>query len=184
MIVYIPIGNASCSISHKLIKKNLRKNAYPFDWLCCPLKGLYNLIKNDFNNFLDNIIICKKEHGRYLDDSGIIKFSKDYIYPIICKEYKLLFLHDFKNLSDIEFETVKNKYNRRIKRLIDLLKSNNQIILVHDDKPLIRQSRLIYRKNKINYKELYDSESYLDKIIDLIKKKFSKDIKIISINVL
>lgn len=182
MIVYIPIGNASCSISHKLIKKNLRKNAYPFDWLCCPQKGLYNLIKNDFNNFLEDIIICKKEHGRYLDDSGVIKFNKDYIYPIISKEYKLLFLHDFKNLSETEFKTVKSKYSRRIKRLLDLLKSKDEVIFVHDSKPLIRQNRLIYRKNNIKYKELYDTENYLDKIINLIKDKFSKDIKIISIN--
>jgi hypothetical protein len=180
MVVYIPIGNASCSISHKLIKKNLRKNAYPFDWLCCPLSGIYKLIKNDFNNFLEDLIICKKEVGRYLDDEGNVNFNKEYIYPIICKKYKFLFLHDFKNLSDLEFKNTREKYKRRIERLINIFKSDDDIILVHDNIHLIRQNKLIYRRNNLRYLKTYDCKNYLEEIKNIVLLKYSKKIKIIS----
>ncbi len=57
-IVYIPIGT-NCLVAN-FLKKNLRKNAFPFDWNCTSISSICDIISNDFDGFLDEIFIGEK----------------------------------------------------------------------------------------------------------------------------
>lgn len=182
-IEYVPLGFASCSISHFLRKKKIRTIAYPFDWLCIPLISFFDLINNDFNNFMDELLFLEKTFGRYFlnDNINKVAISKKQIYPVFCKKYKLLFLHDFLSKDNNHINLIKVKYKRRINRLRELFKSNKEIIFVIS-KTYNKDIENYYKKLNYNFKNLFKVNNELKiKIIDKIYEKYNKKVKIINI---
>ena len=99
MNIYIPIGS-NCYTSSYLRKHKMRHIAYPFDWNCASLEMVYNVLINDFEDFLNDIFIGTKINRLYLgdgDDNLIVSHEK--IFPIICKKYNILFPHDFNKID-------------------------------------------------------------------------------------
>jgi hypothetical protein len=128
MTKYIPIG-FDCSVCSKLKNLNLRDASYPFDYNILNYDSIYNLINN---NFID---LFNKEYLVYGNKSYFHKYDNDetnfkHLIPVFNKKYDILFVHDFiENGNDnIVFE----KYDRRIKRLINNLLNEN-IILVYEN---------------------------------------------------
>ena len=113
--IFIPIGS-NCEISHYLKRNKLRNYAYPFDWNCSSLEMTYNILNNNFNNFLDDIYIGEPINRLYFDDNddNNLIISKEKIYPVICKKYKILFPHDYNLIDKNNIINIKKKYERRI----------------------------------------------------------------------
>lgn len=88
---FIPIGS-NCEISWYLKKINKRIEAYPFDWNCCSLQMLYNVLLNNFSDFLTDIFIGTKVNRMYFDETGEnLIVSNEEIYPVMCKKYNIIF---------------------------------------------------------------------------------------------
>lgn len=128
-IEYVPIG-INCDVTHALVYRKLRNNAYPFDWQITPMKSFYTACLNDFKGLLEDIWIGDKIKRLYIADNiQNPDIMDDYIYPVICKKYKILFPHYFKDIDKKSINLVKEKMQKRIKSFRTTL--NNKIIKKH-----------------------------------------------------
>jgi len=99
-MIIIPIG-VDCGAAVFLRKYNLRNLAFPFDWVIS-YNGVSKCIEDEFKHFTDPLI-------------NTINI------------YDICFHHDFKN--DLFVEEERAKYNKRCKRLIDILESSSEEII-------------------------------------------------------
>ena len=184
MNIYIPIGS-NCYTSHYLRKHNMRHIAYPFDWNCASLEMVYNVLSNNFKDFLNDIFIGTKINRLYFgDEDDNLIVSNETIFPIICKKYNILFPHDFNKIDTVYINKVKNKYKRRIDKFINLITSDKSIYLIYSNKhfSLNEWQKSVYYEYdpKILEKYTYNNELYLNNIKEHFKN--NKNINIISLN--
>lgn len=126
---YISIGTA-CFPTFKLKKHGFRKSAYPFDWQVTSMQSFYEVCKNNFDGLLDDIWIGDRAHRLYYIESDTsnnpeVKKTKDYIYPVICKKYNILFPHYFHKIDDEFLESVRNKIKKRIESFNKIILNDN-----------------------------------------------------------
>ena len=95
----IPIG-IDCGLVELLKKNNLRKLAFPFDWIISS-NGISECINDNFLNFIPE--------------------EKSFV-----NKYDMFFMHDF---SEHKYLYDKTKYLRRIQRLQNLLENGNEEII-------------------------------------------------------
>jgi Putative papain-like cysteine peptidase (DUF1796) len=124
-----------CEVAVRLRQNNVRKEAFPFDWLQTELFiAIHQLIGNKFFNFLEKSYLTK-------DTSGL-NVRNTY--------YGINFGHDFPNNTNVNFdpnadgssegiiaskflsflEPIKQKYQRRIERLYKVLKESESVIFI------------------------------------------------------
>ncbi len=123
------LGEA-CSSTQALIKANLRIASYPFDWLFG-------------SNFLGRVHILVSEFKDFLNKEDLVSLSyHNGDLNNLCNVYKnthtqLTLNHDFS--AHIPFEKsypqVLEKYNRRIRRLLNNLKNATSILIVFIETP-------------------------------------------------
>ena len=156
---YVSLGS-SCSVAYQLQKLNKRNIAYPFDWLRCEtLDNITNCFGNNFSDFITSCHIVSKSDKFPLstnDDFPCIDNQSKAISLCMQNKYNMKFYHDFTDGSDMD--TIDLKYQRRINRLLDLIKSDNEICFVRDE----------LKPNKLN--------------LDMIDK-FQREIKKINPNI-
>jgi hypothetical protein len=141
----IPLG-LDCCLAYQLNKLNLRKKAYPFDWMSSPkILSIIKLLENDFKNFLNIEYYDIQENNNDnfninnpLNDLHIIK-SK---YKLIHKEYNFVLRHELINNDSKNINIFIEKYSRRIQRFLSL--QNNKIIFIRlgTNKDIIYLERL------------------------------------------
>lgn len=157
-IVYSLGGDCTCA--RYMLKYHLRSYASPFDWLAfVDFVPRMKLIENDFKNFMN------------IEDLKFIqrKTGLDYLNPKIIDfedtRNGFHFYHDFPKGQTLEesYPVVKEKYNRSIKRFLNLLETA--------DKPL-----LIW----LSHYEPTDNDAIIDSCNRLMKK-FNKKIDFIII---
>ena len=131
---YIPI-TADCDGSLKLRSKNLRFEAFPFDWNVKTIDSIYNLIKNNFNDLFTNKEMFIYGKKMYYDKYDNLHNDKRDLTPVYNKLYKILFIHDFYNYNDCCYFSIKEKYEKRIERFIKVIENkNNYITFIYDNK--------------------------------------------------
>ena len=148
-MIYVSLGS-TCCIAQQLKNHNLRNAAYPFDWLrICNLNNVIKLLENKFKDFLE------------LEDMKFIEFSDRFLVDgnsgsYIYKNKYCGFYHDFsEKIYESNYNSFRDKYNRRINRLFQLLNSNNEIIFIREELREIKISKfykLIDTIKKINPK--------------------------------
>ena len=117
----------------------MRVTAFPFDWNVTPIQATVELIRNDFEDFLDssNLVFLPPVNRLLFNEDGIeVEIKNDIITPAICRRYQILFPHDFPRSGAEQLGTVKAKYNRRIDRLISLLQSETHLIFITHNEQL------------------------------------------------
>lgn len=141
----------ACSTAMFLDNQFLRKFSCPFDWIAgTSFKERCNIFLNKFSNFI------RKED---LTPTGEIKggFEHRKLYRNISNG--ILHVHDFnvdKNFDD-EYPLVEEKYNRRIKRLLDKIEKSEKTLLVYmeyqeNDNALASDEEIINFINQANEK--------------------------------
>ena len=146
----VSIGE-DCACTSYLRRFNLQDYSFPFDWLTkATFETRINLLINNFENFLnkESLQHLTKPVGVNVDN------EHDYYQDINLGFY---FYHDFKSNEpfDEEYINVKNKYERRIKRLYQCIEEVNNILFVwwsrdkHQDEDLIIN---LYEKLKNRFK--------------------------------
>lgn len=118
----VPLGCA-CLAAQSLRETGRREEAFPLDWVV-PIdlaKGL-ELVENHFQNFFD------KEDFVHVPERDS---QKNFAYWN--KRTNILFLHDFRDDRAFagEYERIKEKYNRRIKRLYRILSKKNNVLFLY-----------------------------------------------------
>ena len=58
----------------------MRHIAYPFDWNCASLEMIYNVLSNNFEDFLNDIFIRTKIKRLYFGDEDDIVVSNETIF--------------------------------------------------------------------------------------------------------
>lgn len=160
---YIISLGEKCFIAQTLHFIGARKFSSPFDWVgiheftknSCVV-GRINLILNNFKNFFD-----KKE--------DFIPLYNRESYFFVNKNTGFAFRHEFVDLDDFDknFDLIKEKYDRRCKRLIEILQSNKKILFVYssslfpinDKKQVIEAINLLNKKFNTNKIDLLIVES-------------------------
>ncbi|GEM_PF-4977896 len=164
--IYIPIG-IDCSAAHYLRKKQLRKHAFPFDWNVTPIQSALELIQNNFKDFLveENLLFLKPTPRLLFEENGSdLKITDELITPVICKKYNMLFPHDFSKDGLMDLPKVQEKYEKRIKRIQNLLKSK-------------QYKCFIFCNNKINSWQKEQYEIAKIEISFLKNQKIKQDFK-------
>lgn len=163
--IYIPLGN-SCSIAYNLKLLKLRICAFPFDWVrVTNFNNVTKLIQNKFYGFLD----FKNFKFKEFSDKFIVNGKRgSYIYS---NNY-CSFYHEFNKLiEEHEFNMFKEKYSRRIKRFLDFINSDNEIIFIREEFGKIKISKINNFICAIN--EIYPDLNYKLIIITNQKVNFS-----------
>ncbi|MBR1753720.1 hypothetical protein IJ732_02700 [bacterium] len=125
--LYISLG-AFCSCTQSLRKSGLQFFSYPYDWMAGG--DFYTRVKiltNNFENWFN------KEDLEYF---GTRKYPEPRdIY--INQKTGIIYNHDFSLCSslDLEYDKVKEKFNRRIKRLISQIENANTVLFVYIENP-------------------------------------------------
>jgi hypothetical protein len=106
---YIPI-TFDCEGANTLRSNGIRENAFPFDWNIAPLHNIYNLIKNNFEGFLDpkSLIYSNKPFTHKYDN----EYEVNNLIPVFDTKYGFLFIHDF--TLDNNYDIIYKKYKKRI----------------------------------------------------------------------
>jgi len=116
----VGLGNF-CQVSYQLRKNNLQILSYPLDWLKNGTwQSTLDLFRTDFKDFFN------KEDLKFVESEDRLNNRYDNV------KTGFTFLHDFEITTfDSKFEKSKNKYNRRIKRLLSDLESSPETLLVY-----------------------------------------------------
>ena len=135
--LYISFG-AVCSCSTILRDSRLQFWSYPFDWIGgADVVYRANLVKNDFEGWLnaeDFRFIGTREHP---EPKNIFFNDKT----------RIVYNHDFKINTPLEdcIDDVREKYNRRIKRMNELINKADNVLFVYVDTPEVK-SQIEYEK--------------------------------------
>ena len=126
----------ACSCTMSLRKAGLQHLSFPFDWIGP---------KPHTDEYLHDVRL-RAEHiaaefgGRWLRAEDFTHFDPPPTHPRDCyfnEALRLLFIHDFEKGDDFDavFPKVQAKYTRRIKRLLECIRSSRRILLLRVDRP-------------------------------------------------
>ena len=133
----VPLGG-NCQLAWQMYCKGIRKYALPFDQTVTPFNGLYDVLKNRFENFfnVDNAELIQ---------NGTEKYALE-------KKYTISFIHEFEETKDFltDYPGIKQTYDRRVTRFLKVVEdSKNPLFIRHgiNKEQAIALSALI--KNKL-----------------------------------
>ncbi|QKF94424.1 DUF1796 protein [Fadolivirus algeromassiliense] len=165
---YISIGN-SCSVTYQKQQLDIKNETYPFDWIRTEsLDDITNCINNDFIDFITNLIKVNESDKFPVSSDDNFPDNSDCKSIIMKNRYGMKFYHDFNNQTNMS--DIVNKYERRIKRFINLIKSNKSICFVRDELKPIKINNG-YISNFINVIKKINSECNCKIVIILHKPK-------------
>lgn len=132
-----------CQATMQMIYNDVRTHAYPFDWLGVQFEPLYDLLSNDFKDFmaLEHLELLCNPH--YVDDDGLFEvFNAPYVWE---KRYKVVILHDFPLNQHFrsEYPRVKKRYERRIARFYAALASGRHVYFIRNEITKAQARRLV-----------------------------------------
>lgn len=155
-----------CACTSYLRRCKLQDYSYPFDWLTkASFSSRLDVILSNFSNFLN------KEDLYFLEKpkNGLVDDKCDYWAD---KRYDFYFYHDFPAGIDFNnsYPAIKEKYDRRIKRLYKQINNSKNILFVwwsrnkHQDSELVK-----YYYNQLSQK--FPSKSIYILIIEFGEKE-------------
>ena len=173
-IEYISFG-LSCPPALSLRELNIRKQAYPFDWIVSSPKIIYDILINGKDKYLD----FSKQSNEYNDikemficcDNNLLKL------PSYWKSSHVNYYNQhFSHYLDLTTNELKEKMNRYLDRFLKILTSKKKIIFIYT------AEQAIFHKNTRDNLNIY--YKYLCKISDYLTKEYpALDFKILNIQV-
>ena len=130
---------SDCSVALYLRDEGLRKQAYPLDWCVTPMRAVINMFETDFRYILkeQNLMFLDSVHRKAINDENVEgELTNDIVTPVYCKQYNMLLPHDFSKKGRADLEFVKEKYNRRIEKLLlQLNEKGNKFTFIANNAP-------------------------------------------------
>jgi len=121
---YIAISLGSgCGVAMYLRHFGLSEYSFPLNWVITPLRSLFLVIENDFKDYFIRSHLLVKDPG-HPGNVGVY----DTFYNIHSR-------HDFLANKDFwsQYDFIKSKYDRRVKRFYDALSSGKKIYFIRHD---------------------------------------------------
>ena len=182
-VEYVSIG-PDCFVAQHLRKYKLRRYAYPLDWAVSSPWSVYGLLKNNFEGFMDELVVNNKVKKRWFDedDDSIppkIIVGEKKTYPVMCKKYSVLFPHFFDSVDEETIEKVRKKMELRIKRFLDLLSSDKKVFLVYTLPTLASWQKKCFMDQNINL-DIFTEDRALEHI-NMIRDFTGENINVISL---
>lgn len=124
------VGNA-CSCSQAIRAAELQFASFPFDWNVCRIEDdlpvRAELLCNDFAHWLD------KDDLKFISQNA--ERAEMDVYEN--QRTRFLFLHDFEwgVPLDVSYGPVREKYRRRIQRLMTMIRASRRVLVVRLDRP-------------------------------------------------
>lgn len=165
---------AACSCTQTLRNCCLQFRSYPLDWLYGgDLKTRIDLLVNHFTDFINQEDLKKVDEKDY-------PLHRD----IYCNlKNGIVFNHDFEFHQRLEdtYPAVKEKYDRRIKRLYEHIKSAQKILIVYMQSPdttiSIKKAEKQIKQNFFKITEKYPDKNI--QLLYLVNKKYFLPIKFV-----
>lgn len=107
----------ACQVAYQTKLNGFRTHAYPFDVLITPYESMLLFIVNKGVNFLEP------------SNLHVLEVLPGGVLSVLEKGYNIQMIHDF-TLNFANYNQVKAKYDRRIKRFFDLLASNKRVLFI------------------------------------------------------
>jgi hypothetical protein len=206
MFNFLTIGY-DCSTATALKNLNLRTAALPFDWVQSNINSIQLCFQDNFAKFHTNL---KFNHSktRLIDEYGF-QFPHDYPFSDISNNETLgegIFTEE-KNKSIVEYwmnyySIVKEKYDRRIKRFLNIVNdtkpiivlcryntcevlilqklflkyyNNNNIIFINSSSEVFSNTQIYncYTEKNGIWNDISIWKEYIDMVIDLHKNKYT-----------
>lgn len=164
---------AACSGSYALRKRNFQIYSLPFDWLMgSDFLSRINLIKNHFSNWFN------------IEDFELVdkRFSPEPRNIYKNKKTDITYSHDFPLNEDLDknFIEIKEKYERRIKRLYNSINKSKKILVLYILNPWTKEvvsDETLIRGQKIL------SEIFENKEIDILFLELNGETKEVNGNI-
>lgn len=158
----------NCMMASQLRQRGLRPFALPFDWVyyknSTPVYKLIKYFKTNFQHFLmkDNLIeLSQDEYSNEHNDRVQYKDISTEIY---------YYNHFNKKLDDDnEFEKVKQKMDRRIKRFLECIQKSNKILFLFSHSFYIENEPYIELLNSLQ--EIYSDKQVFIKVVQFATKE-------------
>ena len=154
------IGQA-CACTRILRRAHLQYYSYPFDWLAgSSLVQRATLVADEYNGFIDFDDLMPANSNNEAENCAIYYNKKN----------GLVYNHDFKLNKSLEetYPAVREKYDRRIKRLLKQINESKKILVVYIQMP--------------NNSEAVE-DSVVKEAHDILQKKFcDKEITLLYLN--
>jgi hypothetical protein len=107
----ISLGPA-CETAYQLKRTGLRHASMPFDWTILEFRPMFRCFDRDFEGFLT------------IKDDLVVRDDN------IFNQYGVQFLHELQEEGYPDFEDAKAKYERRIKRLLNIMNSAQRVLFI------------------------------------------------------
>ena len=158
----------NCMMASQLQQRWLRPFALPFDWVyyknSTPIYQLIKNFKNDFQHFFmkENLIeVSQDEYSNKHNDRVQYKDISTEIY---------YYNHFNKKLDDdYEFEKVKQKMVRRIKRFLECIQKSNKILFLFSHSFYIENQPYIELLNSLQ--KMYPGKQIFIKVVQFATKE-------------
>jgi hypothetical protein len=144
--ILVSLGE-NCNVAMALAENGLRKQALPFDWNITPFLSLYHVFSNDFSDFLQvEDLVLRQDLLTVVNQNHKIEFVHD--FPL-CGEKQKKQEDEIPVPGEIdpdflkEFSEVQEKYQRRIARLYDVLRGDEEVILIRHNHRHIAKEEVI-----------------------------------------
>jgi hypothetical protein len=110
----------TCQPAWFLRKNKLRVQSYPLDWTLTLTDPLCTLLETDFEDFFEKPNLQVEGHN---EEGKLL---------VVDTKYGFNFVHDFteKHLFDEEYPPLKEKFNRRVSRLLEVLNGTERVLFV------------------------------------------------------
>jgi hypothetical protein len=143
MVEFVSLGS-DCSVAYQLNLHKLRTSAYPFDWVRCnDFNTTVDCIENNFEHFFDQTDL------RSIPSNGTHPYMRDDQFDInrhglrvVNKKNNIRFYHDFLHNLTEEYDDVRKKYDRRIKRFFETLEGKKRIVFVRVERSEIPEKTI------------------------------------------
>ena len=157
--VYVSLGS-NCSVAHQLIKTGKRFVSFPLDWIFT-YHSLYKLFENDFKDFLK---IETKPITLTLWNDG----TKQYPPIEFNKDYSTIFLHREKEIDEV----YENVIQRRVNRLLELLRSQEKEIVFIRRGHFRHYHSIIPHLGFTPYEQVINDKEEMELLVKVLRKKY------------
>jgi hypothetical protein len=129
----VSLGSA-CNIALTVRRHGLRTTAYPFDWTITSMQALIKGFQDDFKNVLLSEESHESNENRSIEDGYGLKFAHAFptVNPVFYGDVDLSFSSIVPHWRN-SLEQVRTTFNRRLERLLQLLKTGVPVILARYD---------------------------------------------------
>jgi hypothetical protein len=131
-IEIVSVGSA-CNVARAARHNNLRTIAYPLDWTITSMSALKGAFEDDFAQVLVSEQMRESDDGMSVIDGYGIVYIHDFPtvrYPVAPEDGEIMPVHQLLPSWRDSIDVVKEKFTRRLNRLIQLLNSGQQVALV------------------------------------------------------